>query len=173
MTDLLAELRTVAIYAAAAERCRREALDALREDKTSPSSEAQERALGAAGLGVVALYLVASAAERYCEATNESGPIGRRALADLVHQTRAMRDAVMHWDDKGKRDPHTFLEIDGRGVAVSAPPGQTSATSALSALLWRDFKRVADRLRRWAIFKLDPDRLDIPVASAVRDESGS
>jgi hypothetical protein len=158
MIDKRAELRTVAIYAAAADRRRRDALDALRKDRVASGTEDVGRAIGEASLAVVALYLASSAAKRYCAETGEPGPLGRTELGNLVDQTTAMRDAVMHWDEKGQRDPQTSLFVDGRGVATKAPP-RRSNVSIPAGVPWAAFARCAVALHSWAAFLLDPERV--------------
>jgi hypothetical protein len=59
-----------------------------------------------------------------------------------------MRDAVMHWDDKGRRAETTLL-VNGKGIAVVAPPPH-SRTSVVDGLVWKEYENAADRLLRWA-----------------------
>ena len=106
---------------------------------------------GDLGQAVLSLYLAASAAHRCCAAHGEAGPVGIARLTQVLATVRAMRDAVMHWDSKLRRDPCTFLEFSPREILLYAPPRPgESGPSRVDGLLWTDFREIATRLDRWA-----------------------
>jgi hypothetical protein len=144
-----ADLTTIVIHAGAALRRKRDALEAL--DRRRPDHDAipPETAIGEASQGVVSLFLAAEAAMRFCSRYPTPGPLGRRRLDAVLRSARHMRDAVMHWDDKGRRDPETTLVVDGTGIAIAAPPKRGNA-SVVDGLAWKEYETAAERLLVWA-----------------------
>ena len=143
------DLTTIVIHAEAALRRKRETLEALDRRKPDNDSIPSEVAVGAASQGVLSLFLAADAATRFCSRYQTPGPLGRSRLEAVLTSTRHMRDAVMHWDDKGRRDPETTLLVDGRGIAAVAPP-RGSSISIAGGLVWKEYETVANRLLTWA-----------------------
>jgi hypothetical protein len=143
------DLTTIVIHAEAALRRKQGTLDALDRRKPDHDSIPPEIGVGEASQGVVSLFLAAEAATRFCSRYPTPGPLGRSRLAALLTSTRHMRDAVMHWDDKGRRDPETSLLVDGRGIAVVAPTHHSSA-SVVHGLVWKEYETAAHRLLTWA-----------------------
>jgi hypothetical protein len=152
-----AALLMVVVHASTALRCRRAVLEAL-GDRAAPDSSL--RVIGEASMAALSLYLAAHAAQRYCAETDNPGPLGRPKLDALVSTTEHMRDCVMHWDDKGRAESPAFLEVTDRDVlVVGAARPVAKGPSTIAGLPWRMFESYADRLRRWAEFKLD-ERLE-------------
>lgn len=151
------DLLTIVVHAAAAIRRKQSTLEALAEHREMDDAASLERAIGDASQAVVSLFLAAEAAERYCEDHNEPGPLGRRKLGALVMEARRMRDVVLHWDDKGKREPDTSLYIDGRGVVVNAPPGRSVKAAVMDGFTWKEIERLSSSLLRWAQFMREPE----------------
>lgn len=143
------DLTTVIVHADAALRRKRDALDALDRRRPDHDSIPPEVAIGDASQGAVSLYLAADAATRFCSRYPTPGPLGRSGLAEVVSSSKHLRDAVMHWDDKGRRDPDMTLLVDGRGIVAVAPPHH-GFESVASGLSWREYERAADRLLTWA-----------------------
>jgi hypothetical protein len=135
-----------------------------------PGDDLEKRAhlLGEAAQAALSLYLAADAAERYCRATGEPGPVGRRRLADLRRISKYVRDAIMHWDDKGKRVEQTYVNVHSRGIEVFAPDGEHGKEGELSGIDWRVLQRRAMALLYWSAMKVgqDPDVDDDGVARA-------
>jgi hypothetical protein len=145
-----AELTTVAIHASAALRRKADTLTALRKDTQATDPSARERAAGDASQAVISLYLAASAAQRYCHLTGNPSPLGRERLAGLVEVSRHLRDSVMHWHEKGRRDPDTYLLLNGRGVLARAPGKPLAQPSKASGIAWKEFESAMTMLGRWA-----------------------
>jgi hypothetical protein len=144
-----ADLTTIVIHADAALRRKRDALDALDRRRPDHDTRPPEVAVGEASQGVVSLFLAAEAATRFCSRYPTPGPLGRSRLEAVLRSSRHMRDAVMHWDDKGRRDAGTSLHVNGNGIAVVAPPPRSS-TSVADGLRWKEYETAADRLLTWA-----------------------
>ncbi len=146
-----AALLMVVVHASSALRYRHAALDAL-ADRDAPDRSL--RVIGEASMAAVSLFLAARAAQRYCEEEeDESGPLGRRRLGELVATTEHLRDCVMHWDDKARATSPAFLNVTEHDVLVLGSDRRRQ--SAIAGLTWRRFESDADRLRRWAEYKLE------------------
>jgi hypothetical protein len=143
------DLTTIIIHADAALRRKRAALEAL--DRRRPNLDVipPEIAVGEASQGVISLFLAAQAATRFCSRYPTPGPLGRSRLAAVLGSSRHMRDAVMHWDEKGRRDLETALVVDGIGIAIAAPPLHSNA-SVVDGLAWKEYETAAQRLLVWA-----------------------
>ena len=103
---------------------------------------------------MVALYLAASAAQRYCVETGESGPLEMERLSALVAATTELRHAVMHWDDKLRTLPDTFISVNANEI-LALTRERKSRKEVVSGLSWEIFGQSADRLDKWATHKLD------------------
>jgi hypothetical protein len=143
------DLTTIIMHATAALRRKRDALEALDRRRPDHDSIPPEVAVGEASQGVVSLFLAAEAATRFCSRYPTPGPLGPTRLAAVLTSTRHLRDAVMHWDGKGRRDPEMLLLVDRRGIAAVAPPHHSSA-SVVDGLGWKEYETAADRLLGWA-----------------------
>ena len=155
------DLYLVAAHASAAARRHRAVMRAVREAATAPSGSVAQVAAsmvasGEAAEAAVSLYLAASAAQRYCRANDESGPLGLKRLSSLVDRTEQVRDAVMHWNQKLERDPNTFLAFSATDLIVQAP-GKRGDTglAQVGAIEWTEIEAAARRLYRWAVAMLD------------------
>lgn len=155
------DLYMTQVHARAALRRYRDTLDALRAAKAEQSTDGIQRAgdagvrvTGEAAQAVVALYLAAAAAKRFSTDARERGPYGPEQLDQLVAATVGLRDAVMHWDDKIKRDGDTFLAVNEREV-LALVPRHRSVDRALHGLTWKSFEDSATRLDRWATSKIE------------------
>jgi hypothetical protein len=144
----------VAMHAAAALRRKRDTLAALTRSDIATSQERQHEALTDATHAMLSLYLAASAAQRICRATDEPGPLGLARLDNLRRVTGYTRDAVMHWEDKGRRDPETRLEATTWGVRVNAPDQKGGTAAVESGIGWKTFDNHATRLLRWSKFRM-------------------
>lgn len=150
------DLVLVLIHSAGALRRRRDAILALGQDQDR--LEVRARSLGDSTQAVLSLFLAAEAANRYCQSHEEVGPLGERRLDELETITRYMRDAIMHWHEKGKRDPATYLAVDESGVSVRAPDGKWGPDEgAVSRVSWSLFERRARALLHWSAGKLGQD----------------
>jgi hypothetical protein len=143
------DLTTIVIHADAALRRKRDVLDSLDRRKPDHDSVPPEIAIGEASQGVLSVFLAAHAAARFCSRYPTPGPLGRSRLAAVLRSSKHLRNAVMHWDDKGQRDPETTLFVDGTGIAAAAPP-PGSSVSIPDGLGWREYEIAADRLLTWA-----------------------
>jgi hypothetical protein len=144
----------VAMHAAAALRRKRDTLVALTSSEIARSQERQHEALTDATHAMLSLYLAASAVQRICRANDEPGPLGLARLDDLRRVTGYTRDAVMHWDDKGRRDPATWLEATTWGVRVNAPDHKGGTAAVESGIGWKTFENYATRLLRWSMLRM-------------------
>lgn len=149
------DLTVVLVHAAAAIRRSHDVAAAVKAAKGG-DRESPTRAAGDASQAVVSLYLAAAGTRRYCIEHDESGPLGRKALDELVEVARHLRDAVMHWDDKMNRDPETFIVVTDADVLALAPPApKNPGPSSVVGISWKRLEGNAARLQRWAAFKLD------------------
>lgn len=161
------DLVLVLIHSAGALRRRHDAILALRQDQSR--LEVRARAVGDSTQAVLSLFLAADAANRYCQTHDEVGPLGEPRLDELETITRYMRDTIMHWQEKGKRDPLTYLAVDESGVSVRAPDGKWGADEgALSGVSWSAFECRARALLQWSAGKLgqDPAADELGMATA-------
>ena len=143
-----ADLTTIVIHAEAALRRKRDTLEALDRRRPDHDDLPPSIAVGEASQGALSLFLAIEAATRFCSRYPTPGPLGRRRLAALLTSTRHLRDAVMHWDEKGRR-AETLLRVDGRGIAVVAPP-HGSFVSIVDGLGWKEYENAAGGLLTWA-----------------------
>src|SRR5262245_31279273 len=104
--------------------------------------------LGDASQAVLSLYLGASAAQRWCRANDNAGPLGDKRLAELVATLTDLRHAVMHWDKKGGK-PDVFLAFGDHDILAHLPQGRKQPT-VIAGMPWSVFERAAIRLERWA-----------------------
>lgn len=115
---------------------------------------------GATAHATLSFFLASSAAERYCDANDEPGPLGRRRLREAVQIATHLRNAVMHWDDKLKADPETTIAVSETAIVVIAPPGAPwqKTDTVVTMLTWRDLVDWSNRLEFWATYKLQEAR---------------
>jgi hypothetical protein len=152
------ELVHTAAHAGAAIARVRGTLEAITAWRREPGPIAQARVVGEASQALLAIYLAATAADRHAKAIDNPGPLGETRHAELIAHSRHMRDTLMHWDQKGGRDPSTFLNITETHVTVYAPHGRTDpASPVLADLSWKVIEDSAERLHRWAVDLLDED----------------
>lgn len=156
-----ADLYLVAVHASAAARRHQATIQAIRTAASAPEASVAKVAWsiiasGEAASTGISIYLAASAAERFCLANDEVGPLGLKRLRSLVEMAEQTRDTVMHWDDKLKRDPGTFLAFNGKELILRAPGKRGDKQPAtVASIAWREIETGAQRLFRWAVMMLD------------------
>jgi hypothetical protein len=167
------DLYLTLVHAYAAQRRRHDALAAIAATAAGTEEDAGIRASGDSTMAVMSLYLAASAAQRFCTENDETPPFPK--LDQLVKVTRPFRDAVMHWDDKVARDPHTFIAFSDRDVTVLAPPPpRVEGPSIAAGIEWAEISDKSSRLERWARSRLGTpvvDHLPAPASGENPQES--